>query len=64
MGQRVVVDEECCIGCGTCAGLCPEVFQLGEDGEKSRVIAPDRTDLECVQDAIASCPGECISIED
>jgi ferredoxin len=63
MGRRVALDEECCIGCGSCAELCPDVFQMTEDGEKARVIVPECWDEECVQDAIATCPGECISIE-
>ena len=24
--------NENCIGCGLCAGVCPEVFSMGDDG--------------------------------
>lgn len=27
------VNKEKCIGCGLCPNLCPEVFELGEDGK-------------------------------
>ncbi len=64
MGRRVVLDEECCVGCGSCAELCPEVFQMAEDGEKAHVVSPEEVERDSVQDAIAACPGECISIED
>ncbi len=64
MGRRVVLNEDCCLGCGACAELCPEVFRMAESGEKSQVILPDGVDRDCVQDAIDSCPGECISIEE
>ncbi len=64
MASRVVLNEECCVGCGSCMEICPEVFQMSEDGEKALVIAPDKWDRERVQDAIDTCPNECISIED
>jgi len=28
MGRKVVLDQECCTGCGSCAELCPDVFEL------------------------------------
>ncbi len=31
MGRTVVLDEECCVGCGACAELCPEVFEMNEE---------------------------------
>ena len=41
MGKRVVIDEEECIGCGTCEEICPEVFKLNPDTEKAEVIKPE-----------------------
>ena len=53
----VKVDKEKCIGCGLCPNICPEVFELGEDG-KARV--KDGADLEknkdCIKEAVESCP--------
>ncbi|MEJ5299874.1 MAG: ferredoxin [Thermodesulforhabdaceae bacterium] len=60
MPKKIVIDAECCVGCGTCQELCPEVFKLDEASEKSTVIKPEGGS-ECVEDAIRSCPGECIS---
>jgi ferredoxin len=40
MGRRVLLDEECCIACGSCAELCPEVFEMDEDAEKAYVFCP------------------------
>ncbi len=62
MGRRVVLDEECCVGCGTCAELCPDVFEMDET-EKARVILPEGGSGECIEDAIDSCPENCISWE-
>ena len=61
MAKRVVVDQETCIGCGTCAGLCPDIFELDETLGKSQVIRPEGGDNACIEEAIASCPVQAIS---
>lgn len=63
MSRKVVVDQELCIGCGTCVGLCPNVFELDEEQGKSQVIMPEGGDEACIQDAIDSCPVSAISWE-
>lgn len=30
--MRVVFDDACCVGSGSCARACPEVFELRDDG--------------------------------
>jgi len=57
-----VVDQEECIGCGLCADLCPEVFQLVD--EKSVVIGPDKCDSCDIEAAVDSCPVEAITMEE
>ncbi|MEA1936740.1 MAG: ferredoxin [Patescibacteria group bacterium] len=37
MSQKIIIDREMCVGCGACANLCPEVFELQDDG-KAKVI--------------------------
>lgn len=56
----IKVDQETCIGCGTCAALCPDTFKLNDNG-KSEVIS--QTNLECAKNAAASCPVQAISVE-
>jgi ferredoxin len=63
MGLKVVLDEECCVGCGSCAELCPEVFEMDADTEKAHVILPEGGNEECIEEAMASCPDDCISRE-
>jgi ferredoxin len=55
----IKVDADKCIGCGLCAGLCPEIFQMNLEG-KSEAINNQVTDS--VKQAAASCPVEAIII--
>jgi len=64
MAKTVVIDEDCCVGCGACAELCPDVFTMSEEEEKAHVILPSGGSEECIEEAIATCPSECISWTD
>ena len=64
MVGRVYIDEEACIGCGTCEGICPEVFHLNEEKGKSEVIKAEGGPQELIQEAIDSCPMEAIRWQD
>ncbi|MEN8257620.1 MAG: ferredoxin [Thermodesulfobacteriota bacterium] len=61
MAEKVQIDQEECIGCEACVETCPEVFRFDEDEEKAFVIEGSDQDVGCVDEAIASCPVECIS---
>ena len=41
--------------------MCPSVFSFDENTEKAAVIDGADGDEDCVDEAIASCPAECIS---
>jgi len=64
MAKKVRIDEEECIGCESCVELCPDVFRFNEDTDKAEVIDEDLGDNECVEEASASCPGECIHVDE
>jgi ferredoxin len=64
MAERVVIDQSECIGCESCVEICPEVFGFDEDNEKAYVIMEQGGPEDRIQEAIASCPAECISLED
>ncbi len=58
----VTVGDEC-IGAGSCAGVAPARFALGDDGRShptSELVEED----DAVLDAVASCPMEAISVRD
>ncbi|MFA7209317.1 MAG: ferredoxin [Parcubacteria group bacterium] len=58
--SKAVVNDELCIGCGTCESLCPSVFKI-EDG-KSHVLTDECGDCDC-QEAADSCPVSAITIK-
>ncbi|MCK4892027.1 MAG: ferredoxin [Candidatus Pacebacteria bacterium] len=63
MAKKIEVDQELCIGCGACANLCPDTFELQNDG-KSIVSNKDGCkgcDCEAVSN---SCPVGAIKIEE
>ncbi|MDD3285427.1 MAG: ferredoxin [Patescibacteria group bacterium] len=55
----IKVDQEKCIGCGLCAGICPETFQMNAEG-KSEPVSQEVSN--CAQNAGASCPVGAISL--
>jgi len=58
--MAIKVDQEACIGCGACASICPQVFQINSEG-KSEVISQD--DVECAKNAVQSCPVQAIIVD-
>ncbi|MDD5318145.1 MAG: ferredoxin [Candidatus ainarchaeum sp.] len=59
MAKVPYVDRDACIGCGTCVAICPAVFQLKDDGKSDVVDAKGGSEAE-IQQAIDSCPAQCI----
>lgn len=52
-----------CIGCGVCAGTCPEVFQMNDSG-LAEVVGDVTPELEeSVRTAASDCPVSAIELE-
>ena len=63
MSKKVYIDTEECIGCQSCVELCPEVFGFDEDDEKAFVKDSADLSTECIEEAVDTCPVECIHLE-
>jgi len=62
--MKVKVNKEKCIGCGYCASVCPEVFELGEDGKSHVKEGADfEKNVDCVKEAKEGCPAGAIEQE-
>lgn len=57
------VDEDLCIGCGSCVAVCSAVFQMGDNG----LAYADNDNIDaltesCVSEAAAICPTSAIIV--
>lgn len=58
---KIKLDKEKCIGCGTCAAICPANFEMDNDS-KAKVIKEEIENLGCNRSAEENCPVGAISI--
>lgn len=58
--KGVYVDEITCIGCKHCAHIARNTFYIEPDYGRSRVIRQDGDTEEVIQEAIDTCPVDCI----
>ncbi|WP_392535166.1 ferredoxin [Nostoc sp. C117] len=56
----VYVDEITCIGCKHCAHVARNTFYIEPDYGRSRVVRQDGDAQDIIQEAIDTCPVDCI----
>ncbi|MGB9598715.1 MAG: ferredoxin [Minisyncoccales bacterium] len=61
--KKVNVNDKC-IGCGLCSSICPEVFEMGEDGKAHAKEANFDDCAEKIIEARDSCPVSAIEVEE
>lgn len=62
--MKAFVDENTCISCGLCEGICPEVFTL-ETGVSVAIDGDIEADYQdAAREACEACPVTAISIEE
>lgn len=58
--KGVYVDELTCIGCKNCAHVARNTFYIEPDYGRARAIAQEGDPEEVIQEAIDTCPVDCI----
>lgn len=56
----VSVNQQACIGCGSCQATCPAVFEIGNDMKAHVKKGQEKSKLPCVKEAADSCPVNAI----
>lgn len=54
------VEQDLCIGCGLCCGVCDEVFRINEHGKAEAYQLSTNENQDFVQEAIDLCPVSAI----
>lgn len=74
---RVTINRELCIGCGVAAVTCPEVYEMGSDNGKAKIVDKYNVETndnisigiipeelcECAKSGAEVCPVAAIKIE-
>ncbi len=72
---KLLHDRENCIGCGACAVIAPDFWEMNDDGKSDIINGVDKEkgwqekkitekDFEINMEAAESCPVEVIHIDD
>lgn len=62
--MKATIDRPGCIGCGLCPSICPEVFQMADDGLAEVIVDEIPADSQgTAVEAQENCPVSVISVE-
>jgi len=70
--MKIIQEREKCIGCGSCAAVCPKYWEMAEDGKSKLLNSTSSSkgvyelgvqEPGCNQEAVDVCPTQCIKIE-
>lgn len=63
--MNVKVNKDVCIGCGACAAIAPDMFELEDDGLAAfKAEEVEKNKHEDILDAADSCPTGAIEVEE
>lgn len=62
-GKKIKVNQDLCIGCGSCEQIAPEHFELNSEGKSEVKKQYDEKDKDIIEEAVESCPVDAITVE-
>lgn len=63
--MKIKVNKDECIGCGACASVADELFEMGEDGlSQAKVEVVPEGKEETAKEAVETCPTGAIKEEE
>lgn len=71
--MKIIQNQQKCIGCGSCVSLCPQLFQMGDDGKahiKEAEVKKENSEEKtienslCGKEAAEACPVQAIEVQE
>ena len=59
--MKVTVNQDMCISCGACEAVCPNVFEIGEEGAEVKADVIAEADVTSATEALEGCPVSAIT---
>lgn len=60
--MKVSVDENVCVGSGSCESTCPKMFKVVDGISRVQVDTVPQEEEDCAKKAVNGCPVGAISI--
>lgn len=60
--MKVSVDKEVCVGCGLCAGTCPDVYEMDGAIAVVKVEVVPAAQETCAKQGADECPVTAITV--
>lgn len=66
MPMKIEFDKESCIGCGACASVCADNWDIVDDGGsyKAKPLISELDEIGCNKEAAEVCPVKAIKLVD
>lgn len=70
--MKIIQEHEKCIGCGSCAAICPKYWEIVDDGKAKPIGSKLNSDknyeleiqqVDCNKEAVDVCPVQCIHVK-